>query len=41
MKPHRQSNGYDDDGRKKYIRYFIIEVEKDELTEEEIKTIAI
>lgn len=41
MKPHRQSNGYDDDGRKKYIRYFIIEVEKEELTEEEIKTIAI
>ena len=27
MRPNRQSNGYDDDGRKKYIRYFIIEPE--------------
>ena len=40
MRPNRQSNGYDDDGRKKYIRYFIIEPEKEELTEEEVKQIA-
>jgi hypothetical protein len=40
MKPNRQSNGYDEDGRKKYIRYFIIEPEKEELTEEEVKKIA-
>ena len=40
MRPNRQSNGYDDDGRKKYIRYFIIELEKEELTEEEVKQIA-
>ena len=40
MRPNRQSNGYDEDGRKKYIRYFIIEPEKEELTEEEVKKIA-
>ncbi len=29
MAPQRQSNGYSDGGRKKYIRYFIIEYEPD------------
>ena len=34
MEPKRKSNGYDDDGKKKYLRFFIIHKKK---VEEDLK----
>ncbi len=33
MTPKRKSNGYDDDGKKKYLRFFLIEKIKEEKKE--------
>ncbi len=36
MTPKRKSNGYDEDGKKKYLRFFLVE----KITTEEIKDIS-